>query len=220
MLVRLFSDSGYLPTVPNRFGKTANDVVPLMYDSHGHLIDINPKEYFHTVDETAEETVILAEYGSRHLELLKSNIIIDQAYKEPKYIDPETGDTVVHALSRLNPSGDIISWLEYFVKRDVDLNLHNREGKYPLMSFICNRPWEESETGATMSKYLDAIIWKNPKERIKNNINVNMRDREGITALHGVAIRGRPDSTRSLIEAGGNVNARSGTWFPYLLGLG
>ncbi|RDL38675.1 uncharacterized protein BP5553_03015 [Venustampulla echinocandica] len=206
---KLFRDSGYFPTVLDRFGKSANDVLPLIYDCHGQVVDPNPNKYIHAIEETAEESVILAECGSRHLELFKANKIIEHAYKEPKYIDPDTGDTVVHALSRLNPSDDIISWLEYFVSRDVDLNLHNRQGKYPLISFIGDRPWEESETGATMSKYLDAIIWKNPKERIKNNINVNMRDRQGATALHGVAIRGRPDSTRSLIEAGANVNARA-----------
>jgi ankyrin repeat protein len=37
-----------------------------------------------------------------------------------------------------------------------------------------------------------------------------MKDREGATALHSAAILGRPDSVRSLIEAGANVNARSG----------
>jgi ankyrin repeat protein len=61
-----------------------------------------------------------------------------------------------------------------------------------------------------MSKYLDAILWKTTNERIFNNINVNMKDREGATALHCAAVRGRPDSTRSLIEAGANVNARLG----------
>jgi hypothetical protein len=36
-----------------------------------------------------------------------------------------------------------------------------------------------------------------------------MKDREGFTALHSAAILGRPDSVRSLIEAGACVNARS-----------
>jgi ankyrin repeat protein len=65
-----------------------------------------------------------------------------------------------------------------------------------------------------MSKYLDALLWKNSKERNSNNINVNMKDREGATALYCAAIRGRPDSTRSLIEAGANVNARLGLFLP------
>jgi hypothetical protein len=37
-----------------------------------------------------------------------------------------------------------------------------------------------------------------------------MRNREGATALYYAAIRARPDSVRSLIEAGANVNARLG----------
>ena len=63
-----------------------------------------------------------------------------------------------------------------------------------------------------MSKYLDAILWKNVKERLSNKISVNMKDRNGATALYYAAVCGRPDSTRSLIEAGANVNARLGTY--------
>ena len=63
-----------------------------------------------------------------------------------------------------------------------------------------------------MSKFLDAILWKNIKERLSNKISVNMKDRKGATALHYATVRGRPDSTRSLIEAGANVNARLGTF--------
>lgn len=66
------------------------------------------------------------------------------------------------------------------------------------------------ETGATMSKYLDTILGKDLEERLRNKVKVNMKDREGATALHSAAILGRPDSVRSLIEAGANVNARSG----------
>lgn len=65
-----------------------------------------------------------------------------------------------------------------------------------------------------MSKYLDLILWKNIKEHLHNNINVDMKDREGATALHCAAVRGRPDPTRSLIEAGANVNARLGNSSP------
>jgi len=48
---------------------------------------------------------------------------------------------------------------------------------------------------------------------VPNHVNVNMKDREGATALHAAAVRGRPDSVRSLVEAGGCVNARSGGLF-------
>lgn len=59
-----------------------------------------------------------------------------------------------------------------------------------------------------MSKYLDALLWKDTRMRTPNKINVNMRNREGAPALYYAASRGRPDSVRSLIEAGANVNAR------------
>ena len=61
-----------------------------------------------------------------------------------------------------------------------------------------------------MSKYLDALLWKDARRRVPNKINVNMKNREGATALYYAAVRARPDSVRSLIEAGANVNARIG----------
>jgi ankyrin repeat protein len=61
-----------------------------------------------------------------------------------------------------------------------------------------------------MSKYLDTILGKDLEERLRNKVKVDMNDREGATALHAAAILGRPDSVRSLIEAGACVNARSG----------
>jgi hypothetical protein len=222
---RIFSDAGFSSTVLNRFGQTAEDVIPLKYDCHGQVIDGNSTHGFHDINDhtEAEEAItcnslILDEWRANHLKQIQAHAIIAKAHQQPRYIDPETGNNVVHALSRLKSRNDILLYLECFIPRSVDLNLHNREGKPPLLSFICDRPWEESETGATMSKYLDALLWKNSKGRSSNNINVNMKDREGATALYCAAIRGRPDSIRSLIEAGANVNARLGMFLPAFRG--
>jgi hypothetical protein len=165
---------------------------------------------------TACNGLILGELPFHHVQQIKAHTIIAKAHQQARYIDPESGDNVVHALSRLRDGHDILENLECFIQKDIDLNLHNREGEPPLISFICNRSWEECETGATMSKYLDSILWKNFKERLRNNINVDMKDRKGATALHCAAVRGRPDSTRSLIEAGANVNVRLGKPFTHV----
>ena len=143
--------------------------------------------------------------------------ILRLASAEPSYVDPETGDNALHALScvRFPQTGShmkILSSLRAFVSQDVvDLNLQNREQESPLTSIICHRPVhgiENDETGATMSKYLDALLWKNALKRTPNKINVNMQNRKGATALYYAATLGRPDSVRSLIEAGANVNVR------------
>lgn len=129
-------------------------------------------------------------------------------------MDPETGDNVLHALSRLRPQkGTLLPMINDFVSKDIDLNLRNSQQNCPLASFVQERPFlglESDETGATMSKYLDALLWKDVRCRKPNKINVNLRNREGATALYYAATRGRPDSVRSLIEAGANVNARLG----------
>lgn len=146
--------------------------------------------------------------------------ILNRASTAPSYVDPETGDNALHALARLRFSQTgfhmkILSEIRNFVSKDgADLNLHNRERDSPIAAFICEehfRGIKGDETGATMSKYLDALLWKDPLRRIPNKINVNMRNREGATALYYAAVRGRPDSVRSLIEAGANVNATLGT---------
>jgi hypothetical protein len=219
----MFTEAGYPPNVQDRFGRGAEDIVSLTYDCHGQVLDHNSPECFQHVTEIIEEAehaggqilcngLDIDEWRLQHSKQIDAHKIIEKALHHPRYVDPETGDNVVHAFSRLKSSNDILLYLQCFIPRDVDLNLHNREGKHPLMSFICDRPWEEGETGATMSKYLDAILWKTPKERISNKINVNMKDRDGVTALHSAAIRGRPDSARSLIDAGANVNARLGIY--------
>lgn len=142
---------------------------------------------------------------------------------DPSYVDSDTGDNVLHALAKIKipERGALLTKIREYVLKGVDLNLHNRERESPLAAFIKERPFlgkENDETGATMSKYLDALLWKDARQRIPNKINVNMRNREGATALYYAAIRARPDSVRSLIEAGANVNARLGAWFPALSG--
>ncbi|XMA09170.1 hypothetical protein WAI453_001961 [Rhynchosporium graminicola] len=56
-----------------------------------------------------------------------------------------------------------------------------------------------------MSKYFDMILWED-NTWTRNKVNVNMKDREGFTALYHATVAGRPDSVRSLIEAGDNMN--------------
>jgi ankyrin repeat protein len=141
--------------------------------------------------------------------------ILGRASVEPSYVDPDTGDNVLHALARLKlpERGSLLSKIQAFVSEDIDLNLHNKDRDCPLAAFIRERPFqgvENDETGATMSKYLDALLWKDPRRRVPNKINVNLRNHDGATALYYAATRARPDSVRSLIEAGANVNARLG----------
>lgn len=243
--VRMLHNVGYSSTVPDRFGRTAKDIVPLTYDCHGQVIDSAPFSSCHRINERDEETMSanglieiqdpnVDEWRSQRVKQIKAQNILVEAWQKPSYIDPETGENAVHALSKLDSSNDlllrlehfnlkdfnpnlhnregnyILLNLEYFVARGIDLNLLNLEGSHPLRSFIRERPVKESETGATMSKYLDTILGKDLKERLSNKVKVNMKDREGATALHSAAILGRPDSVRSLIDAGANVNARSG----------
>lgn len=146
--------------------------------------------------------------------------ILGRASDEPSYVDPDTGDNILHALSRLclSESNSVLSNVQDYVAKDVDLNVHNRDKASPLVAFIRERPPlrnKDDETGATMSKYLDALLWKDARLRIPNKINVNMKNCDGATALYYAAVLGRPDSARSLIEAGANVNARIGKTYPY-----
>lgn len=147
--------------------------------------------------------------------------ITRHASTDPTFVHPETGDNILHALARLRfqESTDLISRIREFASKDVDLNLRNFDDDGPLSAFT-QEPLAEGltseETGATISKYLDALLWKDAQKRLPNKINVNMRNREGATPLYYAAIRARPDSIRSLIEAGANVNARLGKLFPQI----
>jgi hypothetical protein len=238
----MFTNAGYHSTFPDRFGRTPLDIAPLHYDCHGQVIDEDPLNLFHKGKEkervseelTTEAHRFFPDWRLQHVKQIKSQNVVLEARNNLTHVDPETGDNVLHALSRLKSGNDILLRLEhfnpsdknidshnregnqillnleYFVPRGVDLNLHNLEGSHPLKSFIIDRPLGENETGATISKYLDKILWKDAMERVRNKVNVNMKDREGATALHCAAVHGRPDAVRSLIAAGANVNARSG----------
>lgn len=240
----MLKHSGFSSTVLDRFGRSAEEVFPLSYDSHGQVIDPIPVNTLQQIKEVPEEAddaeeamtcgaIIVAEFRLERIKQNKAQNIIARARRQPSYVDTESCENVVHALSRIDASSKVLSNvehlrstrsaqdrphregnymllnLEYFIAKGVDLNAHNREGSHPLKSFICDRPWDENETGATMSKYLDTILWKDQSSRTRNEVNVDMKDREGLTALYHAAVRGRPDSVRSLIEAGANVNAFS-----------
>lgn len=144
--------------------------------------------------------------------------ILGHATTEPSYVDPETGDNIWHALAKLAlPRNKMLCRIQNFLSEDVDLNLPNKAGEYPLIAFIQNRPSfkpEDDETEAQRSEYLETLMWKDPRAEtlIPNQINVNIRDRSGATALYHAAIRGLSDTVRSLIEAGANVNARLGNY--------
>lgn len=236
--------SGFSSTVLDRFGRSAEEVFPLTYDSHGQVIDPTPVNSLQQIKEVPEEAddteeamtcgaIIVAEFRLERVKQSKAQNVIVRARHQPSYVDTESGENVLHALSRIDSSSKVLSNtdhlrsnrpaqekpnregnymllnLERFISKGADLNAHNREGSSPLKSFICDRPWDENETGATMSKYLDMILWKDQSSRTKNRVSVDMKDREGLTALYHAAARGRPDSVRSLIEAGANVNAYS-----------
>lgn len=239
-------DAGYSSTVPDRFGRTPENILPLNYDCHGQVIDQAPMKPWqrHGVlpsSDSSLKDLPPDDWRLERVRQVKAQDIVLEARYRPSYIDPATGDNAVHALSRLESTNDVLLKLEhftlspspssptqnlhnregnyillnlsYFIARGIDLNLLNLEGSHPLRSFIRERPGKGKETGATMSKYLDTILGKDLEERLRNKVRVDMKDREGATALHSAAILGRPDSVRSLIEAGANVNARSGMCF-------
>jgi hypothetical protein len=145
---------------------------------------------------------------------------------QPLYVDPETGDNPWHALSRLSvdvlPRDELLRKIQLFLSLGVDLNLPNKEREYPLVAFIRGRPSlkpTNDETGAQRSKYLEFLIWKDPRARgrVPNLINVNIRDRYGASALYYAALLGQPECVKSLIERGANVNARLGKPLKFLL---
>jgi hypothetical protein len=189
MYCRLLTDAGCSPSIPDRFGK--NITCQFLTSKH----DIQQE---------------LSEWELQQVKQIEAHKILSASFDDPRYVDPQSGDNVFHALSRLpSQKNDILSNLVNFIKKGANLNLHNFNGYHPLFSFISDRP-SEDETGAAMCRYLDALLWQDSRRLINNNINVNMKNRKGESALYGAAVRARPDSVRSLIAAGANVNARSG----------
>ena len=137
--------------------------------------------------------------------------ILGRAKMQPLWVDPDTGENPLHALARLKHA-DILHYIQKFISKEVDLNLQSHDRCSPLTAFVRDRPWqgvEDDETGAILAKYLDALLWKDV-HHVHHMINVNLKDENGATALYHAAIRGRPDSVRSLIYAGANVNATIG----------
>jgi len=154
----------------------------------------------------------------------RSWTIIVHATMDPGYVDPETGDSVLHALSKLTqdalPRHELLSKLRLFVSADVDLNLPNKAMEYPLVALLRSRRRLESghdETGAQKSKYLETLIWMDPRATVPNRINVNIQDGARLSALYHAALMGQPESVKSLIDGGANVNGRIGELIPFLV---
>ncbi|KAH7357027.1 hypothetical protein BKA65DRAFT_548411 [Rhexocercosporidium sp. MPI-PUGE-AT-0058] len=199
---QLVKDAGYPLEMSQRFG------VPQLRNRRSNLQQPTPQSNDGTSPMAQE-----AGFATNQSRQQRAYEIIGRATDEPSYVDPDTGDNILHALARLKLSdkGSLLSKIRKFISKDVDLNVHNRGKDTPLTAFIRERPFsgvESGETGATMSKYLDALLWKDARHRVPNKINVNLKNREGATALYYAAVRARPDSVRSLIEAGANVNSR------------
>ncbi len=124
-------------------------------------------------------------------------------------MDNKTKDTIIHALSRVNEKSkdnvqgqDIIEYLRLFVEQGEKFNWHNRDGHHPLSALVCNQ---------TLARYIDHLLWKDPSRRVRNDINVDMMNRRGATALYEAATRAQLDCVQSLIEAKANVNFHLGT---------
>ncbi len=113
------------------------------------------------------------------------------------------------------PRDELLLKIQLFLSLGVDLNLPSREGEYPVVAFIRGRPSfkpKDDETGVQRSKYLEYLVWKDPRAlgRVSNLINSNIRDKYGASALFYAALLGQLECVKILIERGANVNARIG----------
>ena len=210
----IFTRNQFPPIVLNRFGKSAKDIRPSTYQ-YGQTMFA--ADTFNTTGTSPPnlESSGMSEWEQNFLKQMNVPKILIEAHHNPHYVDNTTKDTILHALSRVSvlsigvmQKNNIIQDLRQFVAKGVNLNRHNRDGHHPLAAFICNQDFRGSETGATMAKYIDILLWKGGKHGDHNDINVNMMSRNGATALHEAAIQAQSDTVRSLIEAGANVNAR------------
>jgi hypothetical protein len=183
--------------------------------SHAHSID-NAVILEEDIDaEDLSPEMLPMENWQQWMYDMQAQNLITFAHNNPNYIDLKTGDTVFHALSRVNTGltfkpNNVLEHLRHFITKDADPNQYNCEGYFPLASFTGDRAFGVTETGTTMSMYLDAILWTDYERRERSRAKVNMKIRDGSTPLYNAAIRGRLDSVRSLIDAGANVNARLG----------
>jgi len=208
-------------TTLDRLGKSAKDIRPPTYQYSQtmfaadtfNIIGTSPPEFESSGTSKWEQNILK--------QMSAYNTLVN-AHRNPHYVDRETKDTVLHALSRVWVDGvmrrnDIMEDLQYFVSKGVNLNWLNRDGHHPLAAFICNQDFRGSETGATLAKYIEILVWKDGKYADRNDININMMTRNGTTALYEAAVRAHVDCVRALIEAGANVNARISNISPYAL---
>jgi ankyrin repeat protein len=206
-IITKFTQSGFPPIVLDRFGSLAIPKDPSWWTE---IIDFprNPAE-----DTVSPSSLYLEELGTEWEDNIYDPII--QAYKNPESFNRKTKDTILHVLSRVNvelsgsiKSSDVIKYIRDFVANGANRNWHNAEGQTPLTAFVSNKDSRGSETGATMTKYLEVLLSKKSESVQHNEFNIDMMNRRGATALYEAAIRGQAHSVRSLIEAGANVNAR------------
>jgi len=206
---RFFRDHGCSWTVLDRFGKSPKDIWPRDYRNGQTMY---AAETFKGIDREVSdlESSRMSTWEKDVLRQMDAgNFLMFEAQNNPQKVDGTTKDTVLHALSIVKmPSHEIIRYLRDFVVKGVNLNRHNRDGLHPLAAFICNQGFRGNETGATMAKYIDILLRKGGKHGDHGDVNVNMMNREGKTALFEAAIRAQSATVRSLIETGANVNAR------------
>jgi hypothetical protein len=205
----------------DRIGKSAKDIRPPTYQYSQTMF---AADTFNIIGSSIPEfeSSGMSRWEQNVLKQMSAHITLDNAHHNPHYVDRETKDTALHALSRVRVSGvmernDIMKDLQNFVSKGVNLNLHNRDGHHPLAAFICNQDFRGSETGATLAKYIEILVWKDGKYADRNDININMMTRNGTTALYEAAVRAQVDCVRAFIEAGANVNARISNISPYAL---
>lgn len=212
--IRLFREHGCSWTILNRFGKSPKDIRPPDY-AFGQTMYATETLTTRTTPLPDLESSAMSEWHQNDIKNMNSYNILVEAHQNPHYVDSTTKDSILHALSRVSrqsrgvmQKNDIIQDLKKFVTKGVNLNRHNRDGHSPLTAFICNQDLRGNETGATMAKYIDILLWKGGKHGVLNDINVNMMNRKGATAIYEAAVQAQSDTVRSLIEAGANVNAR------------
>ncbi|KAE8443631.1 hypothetical protein EG329_001489 [Mollisiaceae sp. DMI_Dod_QoI] len=91
-------------------------------------------------------------------------------------------------------------YLEGLLKSRVDANNHDKQGLTPLMAFIIHR--RAGEDDALTTRLLQLLV--------DAGAGVNIRNRQGETALHLAVKLGRRAATKFLLSHGANVHARDG----------
>lgn len=218
---RFCKESGFSLHVLNRFGQSAKDIRSSDYKYPQTLTAASTFKTPGTTTPDLDNST--SEWERSRCKQEMAYTTIAEARNDTNYVHRMTKDGALHALSRVNVEDEeaiaqkinIMDHLKYFVSKGVNLNHHNRDGDHPLSAFICNQDQRREdqgiEAGPTTAKFLEVLLWKTSKRGTLsdlNNINVDMMNRRGATALYEAATRAQPESVRSLIEAGANVNAR------------